>query len=415
MIIKGDRMTELKKINTCLIIFITLSSISFGQWSQAITGMGNQPITSLLAEGDTLYASSNFNFYKSTNEGNNWFTINNGLPSVTNFNSIVRSGNFLVAGGDSPGIWLSSNNGVNWFQTVNGIDADEYVYSLFVDGNNVYAAIGNTSAVGVSTDNGNTWNKYTTGLPTSQYMSGVTKLGSTLYAIHSILGVYTSTDNGINWEQSFAGGIGAQDKNAIIRSGNNLCVAATNGVWTTSDNGANWDHTLIAGIMSGFGTYGNELYVVGQLPYKSLDNGITWTEVDVTGLTAFIQNTMQFTSNYAFINTYGIGVYRRSLSQITSIDEKITGSFPESFVLEQNYPNPFNPSTKINWQSPIAGHQTLKIYDVLGNEVATLVDEEKPAGRYEIDFNASQLSSGVYFYKFLSGTFISTKKMILMK
>ena len=406
----------LKKTFIVSVILISLYTTSINaQWAQAITGMGNQAILSLLAEGDTLYAGSNFNVYKSTNQGDNWFTINNGLPSVTNFNSIVRSGNFLVAGGDSPGIWLSSNNGANWFQTVNGVDADEFVYSLFVDGNNVYAAIGNTSAIGVSTDNGNTWNKYTTGLPTSQYMSGVTKLGSTLYAIHSILGVYTSTDNGINWEQSFTGGIGAQDKNAIIKSGNNLCVAATNGVWITSDNGANWDHTLTAGIMSGFGNYGNELYVVGQLPYKSLDNGITWTEVDVTGLTAFIQNTMQFTSNYAFINTFGIGVYRRSLSQITSIDEKLIGSFPESFVLEQNYPNPFNPSTKISWQLPVGSYQTLKVYDILGNEVATLVNEFREAGSYEVEFDASKLASGMYLYKLQASSFVETKKMILLR
>jgi hypothetical protein len=170
--------------------------------------------------------------------------------------------------------------------------------------------------------------------------------------------------------------------------------------------------------MSGFGTYGNELYVVGQLPYKSLDNGITWIEVDVTGLTAFIQNTMQFTSNYAFINTYGIGVYRRSLSQVTSIDEKLTGSFPESFVLEQNYPNPFNPSTKIRYSIPNVGsglaQTVLKVYDVLGNEIATLVDEYREAGSYEVEFDASNISTGVYFYKLQSGSFVETKKMILL-
>ena len=413
----------LKKTFIVSVILISLYTTSINaQWAQAITGMGNQAILSLLAEGDTLYAGSNFNVYKSTNQGDNWFTINNGLPSVTNFNSIVRSGNFLVAGGDSPGIWLSSNNGANWFQTVNGIDADEYVYSLFVDENNVYAAIGNTSAISVSTDNGNTWNKYTTGLPTSQYMSGVTKLGSTLYAIHSILGVYTSTDNGINWEQSFTGGIGAQDKNAIIKSGNNLCVAATNGVWTTSDNGANWEHTLTAGIMSGFGNYGNELYVVGQLPYKSVDNGITWTEVDVTGLTAFIQNTMQFTSNYAFINTFGIGVYRRNISQVTSIEDSGFDQTPQTFLLAQNFPNPFNPSTTIKYTIPsvtlsaVEGSRVqLKIFDILGNEITTLVDEYKTAGSYEVEFDASILASGMYLYKLQVGSLVETKKMILMK
>jgi hypothetical protein len=90
-------------------------------------------------------------------------------------------------------------------------------------------------------------------------------------------------------------------------------------------------------------------------------------------------------------------------------------SLPIKFSLEQNYPNPFNPSTKIIWQSPVAGHQTLTVYDVLGNEIVKLVDEFKPAGSYEIDFNASKLSSGVYFYQIQAGTFVETKKMILIR
>lgn len=85
------------------------------------------------------------------------------------------------------------------------------------------------------------------------------------------------------------------------------------------------------------------------------------------------------------------------------------------FDLFQNYPNPFNPSTKISWQSRVAGHQTLKIYNILGTEVATLVDEYKPAGSYEVDFDASNLSSGVYLYKLQSGGNIITKKMTLIK
>ncbi len=86
-----------------------------------------------------------------------------------------------------------------------------------------------------------------------------------------------------------------------------------------------------------------------------------------------------------------------------------------SFKLEQNYPNPFNPRTKISWQSPIGSWQTLKVYDMLGREVATLVDEYKPAGSYEVEFDASALSSGVYFYKIQAREFISVRKMVLQK
>jgi hypothetical protein len=90
-------------------------------------------------------------------------------------------------------------------------------------------------------------------------------------------------------------------------------------------------------------------------------------------------------------------------------------SAPRNFVLRQNYPNPFNPSTKISWQSPVSSHQTLKVYDLLGRELATLVDEYKPAGKYEVDFDASNLSSGTYFYSLQSGEFTSTKKLVLIK
>ena len=88
---------------------------------------------------------------------------------------------------------------------------------------------------------------------------------------------------------------------------------------------------------------------------------------------------------------------------------------PTKYELSQNFPNPFNPRTKISWQSPVSSHQTLKIYDILGNEVATLVDEFIEAGKYEIEFDASNLSTGIYFYKFQSGSFVESKKMILIK
>lgn len=88
---------------------------------------------------------------------------------------------------------------------------------------------------------------------------------------------------------------------------------------------------------------------------------------------------------------------------------------PEIYSLEQNYPNPFNPSTIIRWQSPLNCYQVLKVWDVLGNEIATLVNEFRPAGRYEVEFNAASVSSGVYFYTLQAGSFRTTKKMILTK
>jgi hypothetical protein len=88
---------------------------------------------------------------------------------------------------------------------------------------------------------------------------------------------------------------------------------------------------------------------------------------------------------------------------------------PETFVLYQNYPNPFNPSTNFRFRIADFGFVSLKVYDVLGNEVATLVNEEKPAGEYEIEFSGKGLTSGIYFYNLSTRGFSETKKMILMK
>jgi len=87
----------------------------------------------------------------------------------------------------------------------------------------------------------------------------------------------------------------------------------------------------------------------------------------------------------------------------------------EKFALFQNYPNPFNPNTMINFEIRKQSNVILKVYDVLGNEVSILLNEEKPAGTYEVDFNASGLPSGVYFYRLTAGSFTETKKLILLK
>jgi hypothetical protein len=102
-------------------------------------------------------------------------------------------------------------------------------------------------------------------------------------------------------------------------------------------------------------------------------------------------------------------------SVTVGIEEQISKANPATYHLYQNYPNPFNPSTKISWQSPVGSWQTLKVYDVLGNEVAKLVDEYKSAGSYEVEFNTLMLPSGVYFYQLKAGSFVQTKKMLLLK
>ncbi len=113
--------------------------------------------------------------------------------------------------------------------------------------------------------------------------------------------------------------------------------------------------------------------------------------------------------------TFIENVLINKFNEVTEINEKQNNSVQMEFMLSQNYPNPLNPTTKLSWQSPISGWQTLKVFDVLGNEVATLLNEEKEAGYHSIDFNASDLPSGIYFYQLKAEDFIDTKKMIIIK
>ena len=126
---------------------------------------------------------------------------------------------------------------------------------------------------------------------------------------------------------------------------------------------------------------------------------------------------------YSFVDQNpiaGVSFYRLKqidfdgTSEYSNAIEVIYGAVAE-FALEQNYPNPFNPTTKINYSIKEKGNVELKIFDLLGSEIVTLVSEEKNPGNYEVFFDASNLSSGVYLYTIKSGSFVQTRKMLLMK
>ena len=108
-------------------------------------------------------------------------------------------------------------------------------------------------------------------------------------------------------------------------------------------------------------------------------------------------------------------INNNSVNRLIILSGEVEKNIPTVFSLEQNYPNPFNPSTVISYQLPVSGDVTLKVYDILGNEIAILVNEYKTAGKYEVEFNASSLPSGVYFYQLKAGEFRKTKKMVLLK
>ena len=235
-------------------------------------------------------------------------------------------------------------------------------------------------------------------------------------------GVFVSTNNGGSWIQA---NYGLTDTlvNSLVISGTNIFAnvsASTQAkLYVASLTSPSWN-LASAGLPNSFGislavsatnvfagAYSNGVFL-------TTDNGTNWIDVNDGFGSSRTISCLAVLGDDLFAGFYNGEVRRRPLSQmITAVEDQ--NDIPISFNLSQNYPNPFNPSTKINYSIALSSPVILKIYDVLGNEVATLVNEEKPAGSYEVNFNASQLSSGIYFYKLQAGNFISTKKMILLK
>ncbi len=138
---------------------------------------------------------------------------------------------------------------------------------------------------------------------------------------------------------------------------------------------------------------------------QTIDLDPLW-DADSLSVVVFVQSTRSMT-------VYQSETIGYNDLNVTGVNE--AENTPADFILYQNYPNPFNPATSINYTVPEFSKVVIKIYDVLGNEVTTLVNSEKDAGTYSVNFDAAGLSSGIYFYKFQSGSFIATKKMVLMR
>ncbi len=147
---------------------------------------------------------------------------------------------------------------------------------------------------------------------------------------------------------------------------------------------------------------------------RTTNGGTTWTS-QTSGTTEQLEG-VSFTDSY---NGTAVGlngkILRTTNGGVTFVEEEEIDEIPTEFLLSQNYPNPFNPSTKIRYSVPQSSSVVIKVFDILGNEIETLVNEEKSVGTYELNWNAENLPSGVYFYRLQAGSFVETKKMVLMK
>jgi hypothetical protein len=206
-----------------------------------------------------------------------------------------------------------------------------------------------------------------------------------------------SSDNGNNWDNLFPGCY-VNDLDFYGETEHKIIVTDRFKIMYSSDSGINWSQIFYNDSLSiqniSYSFDGHKIYVVTNTIYYSLpktyffvspDNGSTWQTIQLPIYDLVID--MDITNDDAiYLASITSGIYELRLEPVGT--ENIEINYPDKFQLNQNYPNPFNPSTKISWQSPVGSWQTLKIYDVLGNEVAKLVDEYKNAGSYEVEFSA---------------------------
>ncbi|HSD64156.1 MAG TPA: YCF48-related protein [Ignavibacteriaceae bacterium] len=376
--------------------------------------------------------SNNSYLWKTTNAGTTWISI---------YDSRIDTSGKIIFDDEQNG-WLllnstlySSNDGGSSWQYKYEFSPifDDYNISFINDSTGF---VSNTNKLYKTTDEGISWYLLT---DTLGVINKISRYGENLLFISSNYGplchVYKSTDKGKSWIQSFDWGSLDGDNFGKVEMFNEtegvleLFYADFIGqsiLFKTTDAGQSWDE-LGYGIAFDFG--------IADFEFTSDQTGWVTTQISSILRTTdggFIWDTLQThlanINNFDFFNSdvaYGISnnhiyytndgwiTYSIVDSIITNIDnQKIV---PGEFVLYQNYPNPFNSTSVIKYSLPKSSNIIIKVFDVLGKEIETLVNEEKPAGTYEFIWKAFNLPSGIYFYRLQAGSSVETKKMILLR
>jgi ligand-binding sensor domain-containing protein len=392
-------------------------STDFGtQWTVASSGLKTTVIEALAARAGTLYAAGRNGLFRSTDRGNSWSHLSSGwAPSIAIDGMKLYTGawdhvfysfddcgtwDFLPLGGAGGRVFALAVNGAELLAgsetdgvlrvaisvpgagTVTTTDLkDTTVYSLAVSGTDLFA--GTEGGVFRSTNGGKNWVAVNQGLTKLDVLALAVK-GADLFAGTGGGGVYLSTNRGDSWT-SVASGLGDVAVQSFAVSGTNIFSGTwQGGVFHSSNNGASWV-AVNDGLMSS-----------SQEP-SSVVHGLAIAGTEL------------------FAGTRGSGVWRRPLSEMVASAGAATGEPPVTYALQQNYPNPFNPTTVISYQLPAVSDVRLVVYDLLGQEVSTLVNERKAPGRYGVKFDATGLSSGVYFYRLQAGDFVQTRKFLLLR
>lgn len=416
-VITLNRMAIVFALFFCLI----QTNNSLSQWVHC--GLDTEYVYSLYCQGNIIFAGTDtLGIFYSTNNGVNW--VHTSLNNRT-VGAITSAGNYIFAGTEFNGVYRSSDFGGTWAQTSLN---NESVRAFAVNSGSVYAG---TIVMGVyiSTNLGVSWTQHN--LNYRNVLSAAENTNNIFAGTNS--GLMKSTNSGMNWETTSLVSVLIP---TIVSANNNLYASVYlnpsdyGKIIMSTDNGLNWSPTSFTGNFPFSILINGNNFFVGSMTngfFLSTNNGITWSQHNEGFPSPIYLRSLCLINNWLIAGTFAHGVWRRNLNELIGITP-ISKEVPTHFALYQNYPNPFNPATTIEFDIPKNQFPLNKgggfsrglsakisVYNITGQLVATLVNEPLAPGKYKVEFNAGNLSSGIYFYKLQSGDFISTKKMILIK
>ncbi len=402
-----------------VLLFAAICTTSFSQWTQQNTPDNSSWYYDLEAINQQTVYCAGGKMLKTTNSGTTWNPL-----TIAGYNSTIWGISFYGAlngwgCGFSGKIFKTTNGGTEWSTVTVGTEAFRDIRF-----NNLSTGIvcGDLGRLYKTTNGGANWTAKNPG--TTLMLRTIAGYSSNLVLIGGGNGsegvIIKSTNGGDSWQtmQSFDRPI---EKIQFIDASTGF-ASSDSRFYKSTNGGANWvDMNLPT---SGyFLTFHMANANVGYASnwdntYKTLDGGLTWGEQN-TVLPNTSMHDIEFAPGSTSIGwmcgTDGAMVFTSNSGGGFIGIEPVSGNVPEKYALSQNYPNPFNPTTNIKLQVPESGLVKLVVFDVTGRQVAELVNETLSAGEYKVDFNASGLTSGVYFYRLETGGFTDVKKMTLIK
>ena len=417
-------------------IIFTLTVYPQNFWQQTNGPVGGTVFSLVQNSNGSIFAAADSGVFRSTDNGNNWTRLINGLSPVM-ARSITAGNDGLVFAVIRPnGLFRSTDDGNSWVHMNNGlIDSLVYIIAANSDGD-IY--LGYNHEIYRSSDNGINWVQVYSPLNVMAFYfsskGDIIASGDWLISSEPYCDLYRSTDTGDTWN-IFSGGYVslsvpvAYNANGIIFVGVNPNLLSSynriTSINRSEDDGVSWVTTNFnysrttrinsisintdEDVFIGTSSFGPDS---SSGVYRTSDNGNNWFSIN-SGLTdTSIYSLLIDKDGYIFAGSKEKGVFR-SVNSTVGIPDK--GNVIRSFVLEQNYPNPFNPNTIISYSLPSGSKVKLIVYNTLGQSIKILENTFKPAGNYVVNFDASDLPSGIYFYKLEAGQFSQIKKMVLIK